>query len=799
MVSFIVYIKKSSFMIRNFFKVAFRNMFRNKAFSVINIAGLTIGMASAILILLWVQNEMSYDRFHANLNRLYEVFGNDVADGKINTGTATPEIMAPILKNDIPEIDQVSRISGGENYLFTVGDKSLKANGNLVDPSFLSMFSFPLIKGNVNSALKDPYSVVLTQQLAKKIFGNEDAIGKVIKVENDENYKVTGILKDLPNNTQFKFDYLMSYEHKSMKGYIDSDWTDVSIRTYVMLKPHASLSAANSKIKNVIVQHSGGRAKTTQFLYPFSKLHLYSHFENGVVIGGRIERVRIFLLIAIFILLIACINFMNLSTAKSEKRAKEVGVRKVVGARKRSLVFQFIAESILLSFIAGALAIITVQLCLPAFNQLVQKQLFINYENPYFWIAGITFILITGVLAGSYPAFFLAAFKPISVLKGTFKKADSFFTPRKVLVVLQFTIGIALIICTIVVHEQVKYAESRQTGYDQKNLVYVFLQGDMDKNYSLIKNELMNSGVATSITKAQAPLTQNWSSGISMKWQGKDPGEKIQVNRYTEDGGLVKTAGMQLIEGRDIDIEKFPSDSTACLISEAAVKAMGFKNPIGQLIYDDPINWHVVGVIKDFILESPYEPIKPFMVKGPKYGGNVLLIKLNNANNNAQNLAKAEKIFKEYNPAYPFEYYFIDQEYAKKFEDEQLIQTLTSLFSMLTIFISCLGLFGLATYMAENRIKEIGIRKVLGASVSGIATLLSKDFVKLVIISIVIASPLAFWSMSKWLSGYAYRIHISIWIFLIAGAIAIVISLLTVSYQAIKTAIANPVKSLRTE
>lgn len=786
-------------MIRNFFKVAFRNMFRNKAFSVINIAGLTIGMASAILILLWVQNEMSYDRFHANLNRLYEVFGNNIADGKINTGNATPEIMAPILKNDIPEIEQVSRISGGENYLFTVGDKNLKANGNLVDPSFLSMFSFPMIKGNEHSALKDPYSVVLTQKLAKDIFGNEDAMGKVIKVENDENYKVTGILKDLPNNTQFKFDYLMSYEHKSMKGYIDSDWTDVSIRTYVMLKPHASLSAANSKIKNVIVQHSGGRAKTTQFLYPFSKLHLYSHFQNGVVVGGRIERVRIFLLIAIFILLIACINFMNLSTAKSEKRAKEVGVRKVVGAGKGSLVFQFIAESILLSFIAGALAIIAVQLCLPAFNQLVQKQLFINYGNGYFWIAGITFILITGILAGSYPAFFLAAFKPISVLKGTFKKADSFFTPRKVLVVLQFTIGIALIICTIVVHQQVKYAESRQTGYDQKNLVYVFLQGDMDKNYSLIKNELLNSGVVTSITKAQAPLTQNWSSGISMKWQGKDPGEKIQVNRYTEDGGLVKTAGMQLIEGRDIDIEKFPSDSTACLISEAAVKAMGFKNPIGQLIYDDPINWHVVGVIKDFILESPYEPIKPFMVKGPKYGGNVLLIKLNNANNTAQNLAKAEKIFKEYNAAYPFEYYFIDKEYAKKFEDEQLIQTLTSLFSMLTIFISCLGLFGLATYMAENRIKEIGIRKVLGASVSGIATLLSKDFVKLVIIAILIGSPLAFWSMSKWLSSYAYRIHISIWIFLIAGTIAIVISLLTVSYQAIKTAIANPVKSLRTE
>jgi putative ABC transport system permease protein len=786
-------------MISNFFKVAFRNLFRNKAFSLINISGLAIGMASAILILLWVLNEISYDRFHSNGHRLYEVFGNDVADGKINTGTATPEIMAPVLKNDVPEIEQVSRISWGENYLFTVGDKSLKASGNLVDPSFLNMFSFPMVEGNINSALSDPYSIVLTQQLEKRIFGNEDAIGKVIKVDNDENYKVTGILKDLPNNTQFNFDYLMSYEHKSMKGYIDSDWTDVSIRTFVMLKPHTSLNAANNKIKNVIVQHSGGRAKTTQFLYPVNKLHLYSHFENGVVVGGRIERVRIFLVIAIFILLIACINFMNLSTARSEKRAKEVGVRKVVGARKRSLVLQFIAESILLSFIAGVLALIIVQLCLPAFNQLVQKQLFINYGNAYFWIAGISFILITGILAGSYPAFFLAAFRPASVLKGTFKKAGSLITPRKVLVVLQFTFAIALIICTIVVEQQVKYAQNRETGYDKKNLVYVFLQGDMDKNYELIKNDLLNSGAAISITKAQAPLTQNWSSGISMKWQGKDPNAKIQVNRYTEDGGLVNTAGMKLIQGRDIDIKNYPSDSTACLISEAAVKAIGFKNPIGQLIYDDPINWHVVGVIKDFILESPYEPIKPFMIKGPKYGGNVLLIKLNNANSNTENLAKAENIFKEYNPAYPFEYYFTDQEYAKKFIDEKLTGILASLFSMLTIFISCLGLFGLAAYMAENRVKEIGVRKVLGASVANIATLLSKDFVKLVIIAILIASPVAWWSMSTWLSGYAYRIHISISIFLIAGTIAIVISLLTVSFQAIKAAIANPVKSLRTE
>jgi len=757
-------------------------------------------MASAILILLWIQNEVSYDRFHTNGNRLYEIFGNNVVGGEIRTGTATPEIMAPGLKNDVPEIEQVSRISWGENYLFSIGDKSLKASGNLVDPAFLTMFSYPLVKGDAKTALNDPYSIVLTEKLSKRIFGNEDAIGKILKVENDENYKVSGILKDLPNNTQFNFEYLMSYDHKAMKGYIDSDWTDVSIRTYVLLKPNTSLASANAKIKDVITTHSGGRAaKTDLFLYPLNKLRLYSDFKNGIAAGGRIERVKIFSLIAVFILLIACINFMNLSTAISEKRAKEVGIRKVVGARKKSLIKQFLAESIFMAFIAGMLAVIIVQLCLPLFNHLVQKQLFIDYGNLYSWLAGIGFILLTGILAGSYPAFFLSAFKPVSVLKGTLKKINALIAPRKVLVVLQFTFAIALIICTIVVEQQIKYAQSRETGYDKNNLGYVFIQGDIDKNYSLIKNELLHSGVATAVSKTQAPLTQNWSSGISMKWQGKDPNVKIQINRYTEDGDLVKTAGMHLVQGRDIDIKNYPSDSTACLISESAVKVMGFKNPIGQVIFDDPIDWHVVGVIKDFILESPYEPIKPFMVKGPKYGGSVIHIKLNSASNTAQNLAKAEKIFKQYNPAYPFEFHFIDEEYAQKFSDEKLTGTLASLFAALTIFISCLGLFGLATYMAENRIKEIGVRKVLGASVQSIATLLSKDFIKLVIVSIIIASPVAWWAMNQWLGGYNYHIKISWLIFIEAGLLAIVIALLTVSFQAIKAAVANPVKSLRSE
>lgn len=786
-------------MLKNYLKIAWRNLIINKAFSVINISGLAIGMASAILIFLWVENEVSYDRFHANIKQLYEVWGNDVYDGSIRSGTPTPEIMAPVLKNDVIEIDKVSRIDWGNEYLFTVGDKSLKAKGNLVDPDFLNMFSFPLMKGDANTALNDPYSILLTENLAKKIFGNDDAIGKIIKVENEVNYKVTGVLKDLPNNTQFDFEYLMSYEYKSLKHYIDSDWTDVSIRTFVTLKPNTSLNAANEKIKNVIVNHSGNRAKTTEFLYPVSQLHLYSNFENGKPAGGLIERVRIFSLIAVFILLIACINFMNLSTARSEKRAREVGIRKVVGARKNSLISQFLIESIMMASVAGLFAIMIVQLCLPSFNALIQKQVYIDYGNPNFWIATIGFILFTGILAGSYPAFFLSAFKPVFVLKGGFKKINSLITPRKVLVISQFTFAIALIICTLIIKQQINYAQNRKIGYAKEHLGYIFMNNDIMKNYSLIKNELLNSGAASSVSRTSAPITQNWSAGMSMKWQGSDPNNRIQINRYTEDADLVKTMGMQLLIGRDIDVKNYPTDSTGCLISESAMKAMGFKNPIGQIIFDDPQNWHVVGVIKDFILESPYEKIKPFMVKGPKYGGGVIHVKLNPDQSIAQSLAKAETVFKKYNPAYPFEFHFIDQEYTRKFSDEKLTGTLASLFATLTIFISCLGLFGLATYMAENRIKEIGVRKVLGASAAGIAALLSKDFIKLVAIAIVIATPIAWWAMHAWLLGYEYRITISWMTFFAAGSTAILIALITVSYQSIKAATANPVKSLRTE
>src|SRR5450432_4159235 len=641
-------------MIKNFFLVAYRNLKRNRIFSVINILGLATGMASAMLIFLWINDEMSFDRFHAKEDRLFQAYREEKSNGQSVVMENSPQILAQTLKTEFPDIEDVVRWQN-MNFLLSVGDRHFNVPGNFTDSGFLNMFSFPVLEGIRNYRLSDPTGIVITESLATKLFGKESAVGKQIRLDSVDFFVVKAVLKDLPDNTQFRFEYLLPWTYLQKIGWANGYWENNSLRTFYTLKPGVSSSAFDAKIKNLIVDHTKHEQTPSNdilFGHPAAKWHLYSKFENGREAGGRISVVRLFSLIASFILLIACINFMNLSTARSEKRAREVGIRKVVGAQKKSLIGQFLAESILMAFIAGIFAVIILQLCLPAFNQLVQKQLLIDYGNFYFWVTGIGFVLLTGIIAGSYPAFFLSSLKPVIVLKGTFKKVNATVTPRKVLVVIQFTFAIALIICTLIVEQQIKFAQSRETGYNKNNLGYVFIQGDIDKNYSLIKNELLSSGVATAISKTQAPLTQNWSSGISMNWQGKDPNAKIQINRYTEDGGLVKTAGMQLMQGRDIDIKNYPSDSTACLISEDAVKAMGFKDPIGQLIFDDPINWHVVGVIKDFILESPYETIKPFMIKGPKYEGNVIHIKLNNANTTSQNLAKTEKIFKQYNSAY---------------------------------------------------------------------------------------------------------------------------------------------------
>ncbi len=793
-------------MVKNYLKTAWRNLVRGKSFSIINIAGLAIGMAGAILILLWLQNEISFDKFHANKDNLYEVYGlASNVDGKAVAINVTSQPLGPYLKQNYPEVEAATRVKDISSFLFTANNKSFTGiEGSFVDPSFLQMFSFPLIEGNKSEQLKNVYSITITEKLAKKLFGNEEAIGKIIRIDSIDNFTVTGILKDLPSNTRFDFEYLLPWDYlkKLGQGYSNESWLSNNTPTYVLLKPDTNVAAFNEKIKNISRKNAGRNDIWTHFLFPLSQWHLYGDFENGKPVGGYIDTVRVFGIIAAFILLIACINFINLSTARSEQRAKEVGIRKVAGAGKSILIGQFITEAFLTAFIAGAISLLIVQLTLHSFNTLINTQLSVPYNSEYFWLCALVFIILTSLLAGSYPAFYLSSFKPISIFKKQFKKSQATASPRKVLVVLQFTFAIILIISTIVIRNQVIHAEDRDKGYANNNLIQVDFVGDVDKNYSLIKQELINGGIASSVTKTMTGIAHDGYHSWGFRWANEIPKDtNTTITLFSTDADLVKTAGLHLIDGRDIDINKYPADSFSVVLNETAVRLMGFKNPVGQIIFTpfENVKWRVVGVVKDYVTSSPYEEIPPIVILGPGAWFNTMHIKFNPAHSTSNNLAKAEQVFKKYNPAYPFDYQFVDQEYAKQFDDEQRTKIMAGLFAALAIFISCLGLFGLSAYVAESRVKEIGVRKVLGASVLNIAKLLSFDFVRLVIVSIIIATPVAWYAMNKWLQDYTYRINIDWGIFLIAGLLAIIIALLTVSYQSIKAAVANPVNSLRTE
>lgn len=794
-------------MFKNYFKTAIRNLRRNKSFAFINIAGLGVGMAAAILILLWAQNELSTDRFYKNKNRIYRMYNRDKdGDGNKWAWPNTPKILATTLKADYPEVEDAVRYNN-VTFLLTQGEKHLNIQGAFADSGFLHVFDFPLKEGSVQNSLSSSYNIVLTEKLAKKFFGNESALGKTIRIDSNNNCIVTAVLKDLPANTQFDFEYLLPWSYMSKIGWDDSSWVNNSVFTYVLLKPGATEAAFDEKIKNITINHtksSVSPSTTEVFTQPLSRAYLYSKSDNGKLVGGSVKAVRLFLLIAAFILLIACINFMNLSTARSEKRAKEVGIRKVMGAQRGKLILQFIGESILFSSAAFMIALLIVQVSLGGYNTLVNKQLRISFTDPSFWIFAVSFILVSGILAGSYPALFLSAFKPVKVLKGTFRKTESVVSFRKVLVVLQFTFAIILIISTLIVKNQIQYSVNRDTGYNRNNLIFIFGQGDIEKNYELIKQNLLNNGSIVSATRCDNPITRRWGDSWGYTWPGSTKqDEKTDFVRLGSDADFVKTIGVRLSEGRDIDIYHYPTDSTAVVLNESAVKAMRLKQPVGTIIkpVGEDFQWHVVGVIRDFILESPFQKdISPMMIFGPMgSSGYVIHLKLNAANSTASNLAKIEKVFKEFNPQYPFEYSFADESYARKFDDARRTGKLASLFAGLAIFISCLGLFALAAYAAENRIKEIGVRKVLGASVLNVTSLMSKDFLKLVIISFAIASPIAWLVMNKWLDSYTYRISMQWWIFAAAGLLSILIALVTIIFHVLKAAIANPVKSLRTE
>ncbi|GAB3964061.1 ABC transporter permease [Spirosoma terrae] len=793
-------------MIRNHLKIAFRNLIAGKSFSVINMAGLSVGMAGAALILLWLQNELSFDRFHTHKDRIYQVYGlASAVDGQSVAISATSQPLGPALKKDYPEVEQATRVKEVDNFLIRVGDNRFTGlQGAFVDPAFLDIFSFPLLEGTKNEQLSSVSSIVITEKLARKLFGSEQALHKTIQLDSADNFVVTGVLKDLPSNTQFTFEYLLPWDYlkKPGSGWQNESWLSNNTATYILLKPNANVAAFNDKIRDMTQRYAGRQDVWTHFIYPMSQWHLYSRFENGQPVGGRIETVQIFGLIAAFILLIACINFMNLSTARSEKRAKEIGIRKVAGAGKGLLIGQFITEAFLMTCFAGALALLIVQLVLPAFNTLIDTQLAIPYQRYTFWLYALAFMAFTSLLAGSYPAFYLASFQPIGIFSKRFKRTQLGISPRKILVVLQFTFAIILGTATIIVRDQIIYAQERDKGYADNNLIQVNFSGDIEKNYGSIKQELLNAGIATSITKTLTGLTNGGWHTWGLRWPNEAPKDtNTTITLFSSDADLVKTAGMKLLAGRDIDIYNYPADSFSVVLNETAVKLMGFQNPIGQTITNRSKNqhWRVVGVVKDYIAGSPYEQIPPIVIQGPGSSFNTMHIKFNPNRSTADNLAQAEQIFQKYNPTYPFDFRFLDEEFAQKFDNEQRTKTLAGLFAALAIFISCLGLFGLTSFTVEQARKEIGIRKVLGASAANVVALLSKDFLKLVLFAFLIAIPITWYSMHQWLEAFTYRIGISWWIFATAGLLAMLIAFLTVSLQTVKAALVNPVKSLRSE
>jgi putative ABC transport system permease protein len=799
-------------MLKNYLKITWRNLLKSKVSSVINIGGLAVGMAVAMLIGLWMYSELSFDKNIPNHDRIAQVMQNQWINNETDTWSAQAYPMGPILRAQYGgDFKHVIMSSWTSRHIISIGDKNLKVSGNFMEPGITDMLSLKMIKGSRNG-LNGPNSILLSQSAVKAIFGNADPMEKTIKIDHDDvlNVKVTGVYADLPENSSFgdlafisPWQLLVKDQHYDTR--FNNPWGASWFQTFVQVTDNTDMNKVSDKIKDVKMkdlQHtknSDARFRPVIFLQPMNNWHLYSDFKNGVNIGGGIQYVWLFGVIGVFVLLLACINFMNLSTARSEKRAKEVGIRKSVGSRRDQLIAQFYCESLVIAVFSLLFALVFVQLALPFFNDVADKKLLIPWGSPLFWLIGIAFTLFTGVIAGSYPALYLSSFNPIKVLKGTFRAGRQASIPRKVLVVVQFTVSIVLIIGTIVVFNQVQYAKDRPIGYNVSGLMVVPLQTDyIAKKYDAIKNDLLNSGVVASVSQSQTRITDGNSTNGGFTWQGKDPALQENFKSLSISPEFGKTVKWEIKEGRDFD-PALKSDSSGFVINEACVKYLGFKNPVGQTItWIGNGNYKIIGVVKDMVTESAYQPVEQTFFYLRKDLNNVD-IRLSANTSAHEAIEKIGAIFKKYDPSTAFEYNFADDDYAKKFDTEVRVGKLASSFAGLAIFISCLGLFGMASFTAEQRIKEIGVRKVLGASVFNLWQLLSKDFVALIVLSLVIASPIAYYFMHKWLDNYTYRSVMGWWIFAATAGGALLITVLTVSYQSLKAAMANPVRSLRSE
>ncbi|HVY73191.1 MAG TPA: ABC transporter permease [Puia sp.] len=794
-------------MLRNYFIVAWRNLLKSKAYSAINIVGLATGMAVAILIGLWIWDELSFNHYHQNHERLAQVMTTQTFNGETGTGRAVAMPLATELRAKYgSDFKAVSMASWNFGHILAVGaDKKINSDGMWVEPVFPKMFSLHMIKGSLDG-LSDPSSILLSASVAKALFGNSDPMGQTVKIDNKTDVKVTGVYEDLPRNTTlYNTKILLAWEkYRQSEPWLKeaiTHWGNHSFQCYVQINENGLFPAITNKIKKASMIHLNAATDGVEelVLQPMDNWRLHDEFKNGKVVGGRIQFVWLFGIIGVFVLLLACINFMNLSTARSEKRAKEVGIRKTVGSLRNQLINQFLTESIVVAFLALIISLGLVLLLLPFFNSLSDKNIHLPGGNLYFWLFILAFTLFTGFISGSYPAFYLSGFDPIRVLKGTFRAGRFAALPRKVLVVVQFSISIALIIGTIIVYRQIQYAKDRPVGYTREGLITVMINTpELYNHFEALRSDLLSSGAVENASTSSGPATDIWSNNIGFNWEGKDPNSLPLFGTVgvTQDYG--KTLRWKVLEGRDFSRD-FAADSSSMILNETGVKLTGLKNIVGKVIKWDSTPYTVVGVVKDMIMESPYEPVKPTIWVMKPGWASVITIRIRPSMPMQTALAKIEPVFKRYDPGAPFQYQFTDEQYAKKFSDEKRIGNLATFFAILAVFISCLGLFGLASFVAEQRTKEIGVRKVLGASVFNLWQMLSKDFVNLVIISCAIAIPIAWYILHQWLQKYPYRTEISWWIFILAGLGAMIITLMTVSYQAVRAALMNPVRSLRTE
>jgi ABC-type antimicrobial peptide transport system permease subunit len=808
-------------MIKNYLKIAWRNVFRSKFSSFLNISGLTVGIAVALLIGLWVYDELSFNKYHQNYSRVAQVLvrGKDLKEGPFINNSLQYPLATELQTTYKSNFKHIVRASWVQEYILSAGEKKLSSVGQFMDEAAPEMLTLKMVRGNW-SGLKDPNSIMLSASTAKALFGNSDPLDETVLINNKMTVKVTGVYDDLPQNSQFKDIKFFSTwnlwvsENDWIQQRATNDWNNHFLKLYAEIPRGTNFETINNNIKDAELQKikklenfKEQVARSPQvFLHPMSQWHLHPYTRNGVTDNKPIRMMRLVSIIGLFVLLLACINFMTLSTARSEKRAREVGVRKAIGSMRKQLVYQFFAESSLVVIISFIFSCLLTTVSLPWFNKLSAKQMKIPFNDVNFWLVSAAFIFITALLAGSYPALYLSSFKPVKVLKGPLRVGRLATFPRKILVVTQFAVSIALIISTIVVYRQLKFAKDRPVGYDREGLVMLTMKSeDFYGKYDLLRTELLNTGVVSNVSESMGKVTEVVSGNNGFDWKGRDSNkdESFGTLAVTHEHG--ETVGWKFIAGRDFS-RKYASDSNGVVINESAAKYMALENPVGETItwkwHDNPPKpYTILGVIKDMVMESPYAPVEPtlFFVKALNGDVSCINIRIMPGSILNKSLSKIGDVFKKLVPSAPFDYQFADEEYAQKFAAEERAGKLVGFFAAFAIFISCLGLFGLATFIAEQRTKEIGIRKTLGASVLSIWQLLSREFVLLVMIALFIAAPVAYYFMHNWLQDYQYRAELSWWIFATAGTGALLITLFTISFQAIKVALSNPVKSLRTE